>query len=710
MIDGNTTVWTIRILFTTLSLTSGYLIWWRWVRFDRITSLLLAPLVSAIIVIIIGTPLYWLYRFDIEAIIVIIAALSIISIIASIWPLPTKQVTYLPTRSLANTLNPYNKHKLPTIVFSLLYLLIICICMFLLLQGRTIDATLGPWDRINGIFFISYGVASFLLLAIGYLQKTKTSIYLLLLIIHGICTLSVLGIIFPLGYGFDPFLHRAAETIIDQYGVVSPKTLYYIGQYVVVVFLSKLLSIPIFYIDTWLVPILAVFSVIPLTVLSIQRLISERSMTMTLAALIFIIPFTSIINTTPWSLSFLLFVVTLLLILLYIQKQLKALLVIAYCVTIASIFVHPLGGIPTLIVTGIATMIYELMPRIHRKTSKTITSIFVVATMSILVPFAFFLNSYFSKQLSIAVSPPADIPSFFENIESLIFSYVSRFNAWQDMAYFFPHIFGLLLIVIALSVTAYYWNTHRMYRKAFSTLWLCWLAIFTNFILIKGFIQFNSIITYEQGIFAQRLYDASTIVLLPFGVIVLYSLLRRLFLTSKNYPGIKIASIVIFAGIITANLYTSYPKRDAYNAYHGYTVSTSNIETVKWIEKNAGDVSHVVLASQVVAAAAIQEYGFKQYFRGKIDGQIQDIFYYPTPTSSPLYADYREMLSNPTQEKISNIMSTYDIDLFYLVVNHYEPQYEGTNNKLRSVATSEYVIHESNSEDTIFVFKKNKSY
>ncbi|MEK7103563.1 MAG: hypothetical protein AAB870_04415, partial [Patescibacteria group bacterium] len=440
---------------------------------------------------------------------------------------------------------------------------------------------------------------------------------------------------------------------------------------------------------------------------TIQRLIAQRALTMFLAAIVFIVPFTSLINTTPWSLAFLFFIITFLLSLLYIQKKYRPLLGIAMSTTIAALFIHPLGGIPALIVSGMTIVIYELLPHLRHRLSRMSISIAAVIGASILVPMAFAINNLFSTQLSIRIAPPDDTYTFIKTIGSHFFSYTSRFNVWQDTAYLLPFMFGAILVASAIGVTLYYWNIHRMYRRALATLWACWLALFINVVLVKGFVHFTSIVSYEQGVFTDRLYEASMIVLLPFGMIALHSLLCRLYTTSKHYPLLKIASVVGFAALMTANLYASYPKRDAYNAYHGYMVSAANIATVQWIAQDAGEQSHIVLASQVVAAAAIQEYGFKQYFRREIDGEIQDVFYYPVPTSSPLYADYRTILSSPTYEKIYEIMETYGISKVYVVVNHYEPQYEGKNNALRPLASHEEVIHKGHSEDTVFVFGKN---
>ncbi|MDP2656756.1 MAG: hypothetical protein Q8P11_04295 [bacterium] len=674
--------------------------------FDRITSVFLSPLAGTIIVILIGTPFYWLYRFDWIAISTIIVVFCTILIIAIARRLPIQRLRFLSIPALLSKIRLSLAKNKSAWLFSVLYLCAATVGFSLLFHGQTIDSSLGPWENLNTLFFVTYSIATFLLLCTTYFRKTITSVHTILLVVHGFFTLSILGIIFPLGYGFDPYLHRAAEQIISQFGIITPKTLYYIGQYVVVVFGHKLFAIPIFYLDIWLVPILASLSIVPLTIHATRVWIGDKPMIAFLSTLICIVPFSAIINTTPWSLSFLLFVVSFLLILTYAKQQSKLLLIFAWLTTIASIFVHPLGGIPAFIVLSITTLIFEILPRIKSVVFKKNVTGVTVAIASILAPLAFFLNGLVSKQLKVSVTTPDQLGGFITEIAGTLFSYTSRYKAWQDIAYSIAHIWGLLVILTAIGTTLYCWRSFKEYRQAMVTLWLSWLAIFINFILVKGFIAFTSVISYEQDIFATRLYDASMIVLLPLVSIAVYGLLRRMYTTPHAYSVIKLVGIIAFAGLITANLYVSYPKRDAYNAYHGYMVSSVNIATVKWIEADAGSADHIVLASQVMAASAIQEFGFKKYFQHEVGSVMQDVFYYPVPTSSPLYQNYRNMLSGPSREKAIAIMDEYGIQKLYVVVNHYEPQYEGTNNKLRAVATSEKIIHVSKSEDTVFVFER----
>ena len=69
--------------------------------------------------------------------------------------------------------------------------------------------------------------------------------------------LSVSAIVYVVGFGFDPFLHRAAEQALVDTGVVEPVRLLYSGQYTLTAALHHLTAWPIKLIDIWMVPIAA---------------------------------------------------------------------------------------------------------------------------------------------------------------------------------------------------------------------------------------------------------------------------------------------------------------------------------------------------------------------------------------------------------------------------------------------------------------------
>ena len=82
--------------------------------------------------------------------------------------------------------------------------------------------------------------------------------------------LGISAIIYPLGFGFDGFIHRATEVWIQNNGFITPKQPYYIGQYVLVIFLNKLSLVPLSWIDRLLLPALEAAFIPPLAFLTLS--------------------------------------------------------------------------------------------------------------------------------------------------------------------------------------------------------------------------------------------------------------------------------------------------------------------------------------------------------------------------------------------------------------------------------------------------------
>ena len=108
------------------------------------------------------------------------------------------------------------------------------------------------------IFFLWLTLAAFCLVALAY-RRRYPHLTLAALAFHLFVTLAPAAIVYEIGYGFDGFIHVAAEKLVAAAGVVTPKTPYYIGQYSLVVLISKLWQLPIAAVDRWLLPVMASF-------------------------------------------------------------------------------------------------------------------------------------------------------------------------------------------------------------------------------------------------------------------------------------------------------------------------------------------------------------------------------------------------------------------------------------------------------------------
>jgi hypothetical protein len=71
----------------------------------------------------------------------------------------------------------------------------------------------------------------------------------------------------------------------------------------------------------------------------------------------------------------------------------------------------------------------------------------------------------------------------------------------------------------------------------------------------------------------------------------------------------------------------------------------------------------------MVSSAAFKEFGFSKYFDVKDYGKL---FYYPIPTSSPLYEHYLDMVyTTPSIDIIHDAAKLADVDVVYFIVNKY---------------------------------------
>jgi len=131
--------------------------------------------------------------------------------------------------------------------------------------------------------------------------------------------------------------------------------------------------------------------------------------------------------------------------------------------------------------------------------------------------------------------------------------------------------------------------------------------------------------------------------LIPLAVTPAYVLLKKLRASAR--PFFAVVTVCALAGGLTASLYLSYPRNDAYVPSHSYTLADTDIAVARFIEEDARGMPHVVLANQVTASAAIAEFGFKTYYTVPDVGAV---FYYPLPSGSPLVKEYTAMMRAPS--------------------------------------------------------------
>jgi hypothetical protein len=188
-------------------------------------------------------------------------------------------------------------------------------------------------------------------------------------------------------------------------------------------------------------------------------------------------------------------------------------------------------------------------------------------------------------------------------------------------------------------------------------------------------LPFGYLVESEKQNYSLRFLIIGSIFLWPFLVLSLVQLLEML---TRNNKFIRYVFWVFSSGILVAALYFTYPRFDHYYNSRGLSSSISDFKAVRWIEKNSQGGDYVVLANQQVSAAALQQFGFKKYYKG--------IFFYPIPTGTPTYEMYLQMTKNPSRAIIEQAREKTGVVDVYFVLNSYWWNYKKIKEEAKIIA------------------------
>lgn len=625
-------------------------------RLDRFWAVLFGPLFLFSAVSLLGGGVYYLYRLNEPALAALTAALPLLLILAAKKippPTPDAEKNLEKVEIVLPTVSPVNR-------LAWLVWLIDGALFYHLVTHSTSEAIRSPWLVISPNFFLAFALATLLLIL--FLKNTKRAFFALCTVfIHSLLLLSVALIIYQLGYGFDPFIHRAAENYLVQFGEILPKTPYYIGQYALVVWLQKISLLPLDLIDKWLLPLFEALWLPPLIFLMLRQGLKTEAWLARLGALFFwLLPFAGLIATTPQDLANFYALAFILWSALYLTSDLISAWPIIM-LALAALITHPLIGLPIITAAALFILIhYSPKQQLLRYLKTAAASLFILGAVLIL-PAISLLYANLKSDL-----PPLALPKTSELLARLPAlpplpqprPHFSASVVWTTL-YYYQYLLPVLYLAVALFG---FFNLIKHYRRlALSSLGF-WLIFWLNIVLLKIGIIFPQVINYEQSQYADRLAQFSYYILMP---LFLYGLLKIFHhLTIKH----KFLSVVAAAGLLTASFYLSYPRVDPYAFSRTFNVSAADLESVAKIEALAGGEDYVVLSNQILAAAALQKYGFKKYYQTARG----ELFYYALPTGGPLYAYYQKMVyANPSRETAEEVMKLTGVSQVYLAVNDY---------------------------------------
>jgi len=574
---------------------------------------------------------------------------------------------------------------IPTVVAIILVLL--ASTVFLITKSATAEAIRSPWEVIPSTIFLLFGLIA-LLVTILIIRARQRRLVLPIISATLFVFLAVALFVFPLGYGFDSFLHQATEKYIAEFGTITPKPFYYIGQYAMVLFFHFAFLIPIEWADKLLVPILTALFLPFAWISAAAHLLKEKKAAFRSLVILFLLPLTSFIVTTPQGLGNLWF---LLLILLsaprLLDRTTRPIWPLALG-AIAAILIHPIAGIPALLFLALLAA----NPDDQKQKNPTIARVFswiIILFGGFALPITFVVNNLRSGQSFgfdfSALSPLALVHNlhldlFFEN----------RFSPILDFVYLFG--WNQIVLLIIGAVVGIIWS-RRTILKSIRVYLAMAIILLINFLVIKSAVDFSFLIDYEQDNYADRLIPLAIFCLIPFLIIFTGRWLSAL----REKPFILQAStVILLAALITSAFYLNYPRQDAYETSHGFNVSQADLTAVNTVDHDADGTNYIVLANQSAAAAAIHEFGFAHYYGNQ--------FYYPIPTGGNLYQLFLKMNDAPSRETALAAMDLIGVNRIYYLVSDYWWQAD----RLRETAKTNADDWWSVEDGKVMIFKYNR--
>lgn len=553
---------------------------------------------------------------------------------------------------------------------SLLVFILISMIMLLAIfaNGRTTASVVTPWVLVpTVVFFLMFCIV---FASQVYALRARSMQWLpfpaLVFIFFGI-----LLVLFPLGFGFDPFIHEATEKIILASGTLSPKPLYYIGYYSLVVWSNLFLGIPLHAINLALGHLLLALLVPLVLVMSMRYTTVSKSLAAVSPAVFLLFPFSDFFQSTPLMASLIVAIIVVQLSIVYFTAKMPRWFVL-FCFAIAAAAFHPLIGLPL--------SIYVLFIGAYRQTGivNTIFRYFLLNALAvvavIITPAALLLAGSISPELRVHLAFKG-WATVFQNFDLSVF----RFIYFDDLLYSMGHVIPLLLVILAFIA---YKKTPRIERTWQRPIALFSMALFASYLLADTFLAFDLATATEQAVFSERLLTLALIFLLPLSIVGYQQLLASL----KERTFTLLATLLVMSALVTISWYLLYPRFDTRSQNKGYSPSTQDYAATQWIHEDAGDSAYVVLANQTVSAVAIDSYGFFQYH--------SSMLYYPLPTNGRLYPQFLRVTREP--DKIAQILdgvrSMTGVHLVYIAINDYWDESKLINEVLSSFASDRHTF------------------
>ena len=508
----------------------------------------------------------------------------------------------------------------------------------LALYARTSQPLVSPWDVLPTWVFALFALST-AFLAYSVTQTLPKAFRISSFVLHSAVVCWTAALIYQFGFGFDPFIHQAAEQHLANYGTITLKTPLYIGQYGLVWLLHAATRIPIVSIDQWLVPI---------ATLCLMLLLYHTQRFLPLA--FFLLPVSFFSFTIPFHLGVLLFLAIMLLARETPTKNTS--LALITCALI-SLFIHPLIGVPCCMFV-IATLLQTT------KWSKHTTLIIAVG-----IPLALFaaMTVYATSQHA-----SLSLPSVKQIHTSLVILFGTTYRVSLEQIglsalYGFVSLWPFAVCLLGIREhlrTKTPWGDLRLY---------CAIGLVVAAVLLACFIRLPDIIAHEQFEFPFRLLHLVLFLFLP----DIACLLERI--TTGKTPHRKLVRCFTYSaiGIIASTQwFISYPQHNAIAHTYAPSMSVYEYEALKWIETQTAGAPFVVLSHQMLSAAALQTRGFEQEITTCHGTHLR----YAIPTGGALYQDFLNLVRSRTPSRaIEKLKACYgNAQLMIIIPGYWDPE------------------------------------
>ncbi len=532
---------------------------------------------------------------------------------------------------------------------------------FLLVRAQTDTTLVSPWHNLSPWFFVLYTLST-----AGIFLMAPKQRFLLTYILIGVqllITWNVATIIYTLGFGFDGFIHRAAESWILENGVILPKTPFYIGQYSLVVVAAMVTGVSIFSLDSYLVPVLASIFLPFLFAWTGQKIwgwSKEKTI-----LFVFVVPWLYFLNfnvTTPHNLVLILSILAIFTLLAFLKNTISFLL--PALLTLSAMATHPLLGAPLLVFATTVLLVSKVRSQRFRISLMVGMTFTIILLPSLMFGVNNFLQGYGLPEL---INPGQQLNSFV-SLFKRPFWYQNQAPFLFDLLYSWQALVPILAITLG---TAGVWR-HTKADRSVLIFPLGAISFFLSAFVLHSMIVFPGVASSEQGNYPLRLISSSILFLLPFLIVEMFVWYEWSKGIIKKYcpQRQRVADITLIIGvssILTLSLYFAYPQSNPKVRFPGFNVTEADFQAVRLIEAKAGE-DYIVLSNILVGAAALTEYSFSKHYQ-TTHGEL---FYYSIPSGGILYDFFSQMVyEGQKREYMESAMRLTGTKKAYFVMNSY---------------------------------------